>query len=159
MDYAIFFTLLVACGAAAATGALFPTGAWYAALRKPSWNPPNWLFPVAWTTLYFCMSAAGALVANEPGSGQAMALWAAQIGFNALWTPVFFGLKRMGAGMVIVSILWLMVALTMLAMWQVNWIAGALFAPYVLWVSVAAALNFALWRLNPQAAPGAQPAQ
>lgn len=159
MDYAIFFTLLVACSAAAATGALFPTGEWYKSLRKPWWNPPNWLFPVAWMVLYLCMSAAGALAANQPGAGQAMALWAAQLGFNALWTPVFFGLRRMGAAMVIVVVLWLLVALTLIALWQVDWRAGALFVPYLGWVSVAAALNLALWRMNPDAGRMAQPAE
>lgn len=151
MDYLIFFTFLAACGAAAATGALFSPGPWYRALRKPVWTPPDWLFPVAWTTLYLCMSAAGARVADMPGSGQALALWGLQIGLNALWTPVFFGLRRMGGGLVVVLLLWVAVALTMVAMWQLDRIAGLLFAPYLLWVTVASALNFTVWRMNPEA--------
>ena len=102
MDFALFFTFLAACGAAAATGALFSPGDWYRGLRKPVWTPPDWLFPVAWTTMYLCMSAAAARVAVLPDAGQALALWSVQIAFNALWTPVFFGLKRMGAGLVVV---------------------------------------------------------
>ncbi len=150
MDFVLFFTFLAACGAAAATGALFSPGAWYRGLRKPSWTPPDWLFPVAWTVMYLCMSAAAARVAVLPDAGQALALWSVQIAFNALWTPVFFGLKRMGAGLVVVLCLWLAVALTMLALWRLDWIAGLLFVPYLTWVTVASALNATVWRMNPE---------
>ena len=148
MDYTLFFTYLIACGAAAATGAMFGPGDWYRSLNKPAWTPPDWLFPVAWTTLYLCMSLSAMRVAQLPGTGFALALWSVQIAFNTLWTPVFFGLRRLGAGMVILGCLWLAVAATMLAFWGHDRVAGLLFAPYLLWVSVAGALNFSVWRLN-----------
>ena len=88
MDYGLFFTYLAACGAAAATGALFSPGDWYKAIRKPSWTPPDWLFPVAWTTLYLCMSLAAERVARQAGQdpvvGMALAFYALQIGLNTL---------------------------------------------------------------------------
>lgn len=149
MIWATFAILLAACFAAGATGALFPPGDWYARLRKPMWTPPNWLFPVAWTTLYLCIAAAGARAAVSPGNGLAMALWALQIALNGLWTPVFFGLRRMRLGFVVLVGLWLSVAAAMVALWSVDRIAGALFAPYLLWVSVAGMLNLAVIRLNP----------
>ena len=94
MEYfALFLTYLAACGAAAATGAMFQPGDRYRGLAKPRWTPPDWLFPVAWTVLYLSMSAAAARVAMLPNTGQALALWSVQIAFNTLWTPVFFGLK------------------------------------------------------------------
>lgn len=151
MDFTLFLTYLAACGAAAATGAMFQPGEWYRGLSKPSWTPPDWLFPVAWFTLYICMSAAAARVAAIPGTGQALALWSVQIAFNTLWTPVFFGLKRMGAALVVVVILWLAVAATLIAFWRVDWIAGALMAPYLLWVTVAALLNRSVMYRNPAA--------
>lgn len=147
-----FLIFLAACFAAGATGGLFPPGQWYNHLKKPSWTPPNWLFPVAWTTLYLCMSAAAARVADIDGSGLAMALWALQIALNTLWTPVFFGLKRIKAGMAVLLMLWASVAACMVALWQVDGWAGLLFIPYLMWVSVAAALNAAVWRLNPDSA-------
>jgi translocator protein len=149
MDYTLFFTYLVACGAAAATGAMFGPGDWYRSLNKPSWTPPDWLFPVAWTTLYLCMSLSAMRVALLPGTGMALALWSVQIAFNTLWTPVFFGLRRLGAGLVVLGCLWLAVAATMLAFWSHDWVAGLLFVPYLLWVTVAGALNYSVWRLNP----------
>ncbi|MEN9408751.1 MAG: hypothetical protein RL216_725 [Pseudomonadota bacterium] len=152
MEYfALFLTYLAACGAAAATGAMFQPGDWYRGLAKPRWTPPDWLFPVAWTVLYLSMSAAAARVAMLPDTGQALALWSVQIALNTLWTPVFFGLRRIGAGLVIIFLLWLAVAATMVAFWQHDAIAGALFVPYLVWVTVAGMLNRSVWHRNPAA--------
>lgn len=148
MDWVIFAILLVAAFGAGSTGGLFPPGPWYRTLNKPVWTPPDWLFPVAWTTLYICMAAAGALVAGQPGGDLALALWGLQIALNGLWTPVFFGLRRIRLGMGVLAALWLAVAATLVALWQVDWRAGALFVPYLAWVSVAGALNLSVWRLN-----------
>ena len=149
MFWICFAIFLAACFAAGATGGLFPPGPWYDRLKKPSWTPPNWLFPVAWTTLYVLMAAAGARAAVSPGNGIAMAFWALQIALNGLWTPVFFGLRRLRLGLVVLMALWGSVALTMLALWQVDWLAGLCFVPYLAWVSVAGALNLSVLRLNP----------
>jgi len=152
MDWGLFLTFLAACGAAAATGAMFQPGDWYRGLDKPGWTPPDWAFPVVWTILYLSMAYAAMRVALLPGSGQALAFWAMQIAFNTLWTPVFFGLRRMKAGFVVLCGLWLAVAATMLAFWQLDALAGALMAPYLLWATIAGALNYSVWRRNPEAA-------
>ncbi|MEM8539199.1 MAG: TspO/MBR family protein [Pseudomonadota bacterium] len=149
MIWLLFGIFLAACFAAGATGGMFPPGPWYRALSKPSWTPPDWLFPVAWTTLYICMAAAAARVAVLPGNGVALALWALQIALNTLWTPVFFGLQKIRAGMGVLVLLWLSVAACMLALFQLDLIAGLLFLPYLAWVSTAAALNLSVMRLNP----------
>ncbi len=155
MFWILFLVFLAACFAAGATGGMFSPGPWYDRLEKPSWTPPNWLFPVAWTTLYLLMAGGGARVALLPDNGLAMAFWALQIALNTLWTPVFFGLRKMRAGLVVLAALWLAVAGTLVSLWQVDWVAGAMFVPYLVWVSVAAALNLAVLRLNPDAAEGA----
>ena len=149
MDWSLFLTYLAACGAAAATGAMFQPGAWYEGLQKPSWTPAKWVFPVAWTTLYLFMSFAAMRVAQIEGSGQALAFWSLQIAFNTLWTPVFFGLRRMRAAMIVMVGLWLSVAATTWTFFGVDLIAGLLFLPYLLWVSIAGALNFSVLRQNP----------
>lgn len=148
MFWILFFVFLAACFAAGTTGAIFPPGQWYDQLEKPSWTPPNFLFPLAWTTLYLFMSYAGALAAIVPDNGLAMALWSLQIALNALWTPVFFGLHKLKAALFVLVCLWISVAAAMLALWQVNVVAGLLFLPYLAWVSVAGALNYSVWRLN-----------
>lgn len=152
MIWICFAIFLAACFAAGSTGGLFSPGECYDRLRKPWWTPPNWLFPVAWTLLYVCMAAAGARVAVSPDNGIAMAFWALQIALNGLWTPVFFGLKKMRLGLIVLSGLWLSVAASVVALWQVDTIAGLLFLPYLAWVSVAGALNASVLRLNPEEA-------
>ncbi len=128
-----------------------PAGAWYTALRKPAWTPPNWLFPIAWTLLYLFIAVAAARVALLPGNAFGMAFWALQIALNTLWTPVFFGKHRIGGGLVVIVCLWLAVLATTLAFFALDSMAGWLFVPYLVWVSYASALNFALWRMNPGA--------
>ena len=152
MIWICFAIFLAACFAAGSTGGLFSPGEWYDRLKKPWWTPPNWLFPVAWTLLYVCMAAAGARVAVSPDNGIAMAFWALQIALNGLWTPVFFGLKKMWLGLIVLSGLWVSVAASVVALWQVDMIAGLLFLPYLAWVSVAGALSASVLRLNPEEA-------
>jgi tryptophan-rich sensory protein len=142
---------LAATFAAGATGAAFPPGAWYRTLRKPVWTPPDWLFPVAWTLLYVSMAVAAWRVAfsGSPWAIPGIALWSWQIVMNALWSPIFFGLRRLGGALVALCGLWVAVALTTLAFWQADRVAGLLMVSYVVWASYAGALNFALWRMNP----------
>jgi benzodiazapine receptor len=137
---------------AAATGAIFQPGAWYRLLAKPGWTPPDWLFPVAWTVLYIAMAVAAWRVAyaGSPWTFPALALWSTQIVLNALWSPVFFGLRRIGAALVVIVFLWLAVAATTAAFLVVDDIAGMLMIPYLAWASYAGALNFAIWRMNPR---------
>lgn len=149
MDYSLFFTYLAACGAAATTGAMFNPGDWYDNLSKPNWTPPNWVFPVTWTVLYLFMAGSAARVAVLPDTGQALALWSVQIAFNTLWTPVFFGLRRLRAAMVVMVGLWLSVAATMVGFFLHDIWAGLMFAPYLLWVSIAGALNYSVLQRNP----------
>ncbi len=150
MDWLLFFTFLAASGAAATTGAMFDPGEWYEELDKPDWSPPGFVFPLVWTTLYILMAYAAMRVALLPGSGQALALWAAQIAFNTLWSPVFFGLKRMRAAFFVLIALWIAVMLTMVAFWALDPVAGLLFLPYLIWVSLAGLLNLSVWQRNPQ---------
>lgn len=158
MDFALFFTFLAACGAAAATGAMFQPGDWYKGLSKPWWTPKDWMFPVAWTLLYLGMAFAAMRVAmgagSDPRVGQALALWAVQIALNTLWTPVFFGLRRLLAGLVVLCLLWVAVAATLVAFWQIDALAGWVLAPYLLWVTIAGALNASVYRRNPQVGAG-----
>lgn len=150
MFWVLFAIFLAACFAAGSTGGLFPPGDWYRKLDKPTWTPPDWVFPVTWITLYLCMSAAGARAALSDGNAIAMAMWSLQIALNGLWSPVFFGLKKLKLGMIVLCLLWISVAMTLVALWQVDWIAGALFVPYLVWVTIAGALNASVWRRNPE---------
>lgn len=146
LDFCIF---LAACFVAGSTGAMFPPGEWYASLNKPSWTPPNWLFPVAWTTLYLLMAFAGARLAQLEYAGTALALWSLQIALNALWTPVFFGLRKIKSALYVIVGLWVVVAVCVVVFFAHSWVIGLVFAPYLLWVSIALMLNLSVYKLNP----------
>lgn len=143
-----FYIFLLACCAAASTGIIFKPGSWYESLRKPAFTPPNWLFPVAWTTIYLLIAWAGYRLTLLPGNETVLALWAAQIALNTLWTPVFFGANRIVAGMIILALLWLVVAAMLWLALRLDVITGLILFPYLAWLTVAAALNFSIMRQN-----------
>lgn len=142
---------LALCFAAAGTAAFVSTGGWYAALHKPSWNPPSWVFGPAWSLLYVLMAVAAWLVWREGGwrvQGRTLGLFLLQWLLNAVWTPLFFGLHLPALAFAEIVLLWLAIAATLASFWRVRRVAGVLLVPYLAWVSFAAALNFTIWRLN-----------
>ncbi|PWJ21688.1 tryptophan-rich sensory protein TspO [Jannaschia seohaensis] len=149
MDWILFAIFLLATFGAGATGAMFPPGDWYDRLEKPPWTPPNWVFPVVWTSLYLALAFVGARLAPMAGSEYAMAFWAMQIAFNALWTPVFFGLRKMRAAFVVMLLLWVAVAGLVASAWPLDRLSALLMLPYLLWVTIAGALNASVLRRNP----------
>eukprot|EP00850_Spirogloea_muscicola_P019275 SM000187S03892 [mRNA] locus=s187:226924:228767:- [translate_table: standard] len=119
---------------------------WYKNLKKPSWTPPAPAFPIVWTTLYVLMGYASWLVFKDGGFDKntvALGLYAVQLFFNFWWTPLFFGMHKLDVALVDIALLWISVVATTVAFWGVNPTAGYLFLPYILWVSIATALN--LW--------------
>ena len=144
-----FVVFMAAAMAAASIGSLFLPGDWYQALAKPSWTPPNWVFPPVWAVLYFMIAFAGWLVWNAEGASPPVAIWIVQLVLNAAWSWVMFGLHQIGAAFAVIAVLWIAIALFILTARRVSGAAAALFLPYLAWVSYAAALNYEIWRLNP----------
>jgi tryptophan-rich sensory protein len=146
--------LLVVCFAVAGIGGAVTSpqiGDWYAALTKPSWNPPDWVFGPVWSVLYFCMAVAAWLVWRQKGvvgAGGPLALFGVQLVLNVLWSCLFFGLRSPGLAFAEILLLWAAIAATMVAFWRRSVPAGLLFVPYLAWVSFASVLNFTIWRLN-----------
>lgn len=149
MAVAIIIALVFAT---AMSGAVFKPGDWYEELRKPNWTPANWVFPVVWTTLYVMIGFAGWLVWREAGFGFAMMLWGLQLILNAAWSAFFFGLRRMDWALADAGALWLAVAAFIVAAFPISMWAALLFLPYLVWVTIAFALNRTVWRMNPEAA-------
>lgn len=151
MTAQLFLIFLLANAAAATTGIVFRPGAWYAGLRKPGFTPPNWAFPVAWSLIYLLSAWAATRVAMLPGAGLALALWAAQVALNTLWTPLFFGARQMGLALVAILVLLVTVATATVQFWRLDMAAGLMLLPYLAWLCVALALNWRIWRDNPAA--------
>lgn len=145
---------IVVVYAAAGIGSLFTAQSvndWYVALSKPSWNPPSWVFGPVWTVLYGMMGVAAWLVwlrRREVSVTLPLVLFFVQLALNVVWSLLFFGLQSPGAAFLEIIVLWLAIAATLLAFWRVAPLAGALFIPYILWVSFAAVLNYTIWQLN-----------
>lgn len=123
--------------------------AWYAELRKPLWAPPRGVFGPVWTMLYLLMGIAAWGVWQRDGWSRALIPWAVQLGLNALWTPVFFGLREPGWAFAIIVALWLAIGATIVAFARVRTWTAWLLAPYLAWVTFAAFLNYSIWRMNP----------
>ncbi len=126
---------------------------WYAFIEKPSFNPPNWIFQPVWTALYIMMGIAAGLVWNAIESQReevrkALTVFWIQLGLNALWSILFFGLKNPLLALIEIVLLWLMIYETYLKFRKINVVSGWLFVPYLLWVSFAAVLNASIWWLN-----------
>ncbi|MDA3961730.1 MAG: tryptophan-rich sensory protein [Planctomycetota bacterium] len=146
---------LVACFAAAAVGATASVQAksFYGLLEQPAWAPPPWLFGPVWTALYAMMAIAAWLVWRRGGYRAqpiALSLFVAQLVLNALWSWIFFAWQCGGLALVDIVVLWGLIVATLICFWRARPLAGALLIPYLLWVSFATVLNYALWRLNPE---------
>lgn len=144
---------LVVTAAAAAIGSLASrnAAAVYGALQTPSWAPPSWLFGPVWTTLYVLMAIAAWLVWRETGwerGRRAFLLYGVQLVANALWSWLFFHWQLRGTAFVELLVLWLCIIATLVAFWRIRAVAGALLAPYLLWVSFAGVLNYTIWQMN-----------
>ena len=153
-EFLALLAFIGVCFGAASSGAIFKPGVWYARLAKPSWVPPMWLFPVAWSVLYAMISVAGWLVwkqAGLAGASLAFAIFGLQLALNAGWSAIFFGLHRMDLALIEVAALWASIAALIAAFAPHSQTAAWLLAPYLAWVSFAAFLNFVMLRLNPQA--------
>lgn len=143
---------LAASFAAAALGAVATRQApeFYAQLVRPDWAPPGWLFGPVWTVLYALMGIAAWRVWRKAGFGSALYLFLAQLALNALWSWLFFAWRLGAAAFAEVVVLWALIAATLAAFLRIDRLAGALLVPYLLWVSFACALTYAVWRANPQ---------
>lgn len=133
-------------------GALFTTDAvrtWYPLLTKPFFSPPNWLFGPVWTLLYILMGIACYRIWTSTKNHQsAMILYWVQLFFNAIWSPLFFGLRSPLLGLVDILIMVSLIAWTLISFLRIDQKAGLLLTPYLGWVSFATALNAAIWWLN-----------
>jgi benzodiazapine receptor len=125
---------------------------WYAALEKPAFSPPNWVFGPVWTALYVLMGIALFRVWTKglafPGVRAGLILFGIQMGLNALWSIAFFGLRSPLAGLVVIAALWLALVLTIMVFFRIGLAPGLLLVPYILWVSFASVLNFSIYSLN-----------
>lgn len=146
---------ILICQTAGVIGSFFTAPAvpgWYAGLVKPALTPPGWVFAPVWITLYLLMGVALYLVWRVSGTDRraapAIAAFAAQLGLNAAWSWLFFGLRNPLAGLIGIVLLLVAIAYTMILFRRISRAAFVLLIPYIIWTGFAAWLNYGLWRLN-----------
>lgn len=155
MNYRRLIISLVVPQLAGLFGSIFTVAAipaWYASLVKPSFSPPSWLFGPVWFILYLLMGISIYLIWQKIGENKKVrtALWFFWIHlvFNAVWSPVFFGLKNPGFALVNIILIWLFIIVLIVKFWNINKWSTYLLIPYLFWVSFATVLNYFLWYLN-----------
>jgi translocator protein len=142
----VFLAAVLSCGLT--IGVVFTPGAWYAGLEKPPFNPPNAIFPPAWTLLYILIAIAGWRVWMRAPRSPEMKLWFTQMALNFLWTPVFFGAHLMAAGLAVILALLAVITAFIATTRRRDPVAALLFLPYWGWVAFASLLNGSLLVLN-----------
>lgn len=151
----LFLESLGLCLGAGIIGGFFTVNAipeWYQYLNKPLFSPPNWIFGPVWTALYLMMGVALYLVwqkgISKKENQSAFIFFIVQLGLNALWSILFFGLRSPLLGLIDIALLLVAIVVVIFKFFRINKTAALLLVPYLLWVTFASVLNFFIWRLN-----------
>lgn len=146
ISVALFISAVVGIGWA--IGFLNIPGEWYAALNKPVFNPPNWIFGPVWTALYVLIGIAGWRTWRQGTHRRPFLLWLLQMGLNFSWSPVFFTFHALEPAFGIILALFLAIVAFIITCWGRDRASAWLFVPYAAWVAFAGVLNFSLIALN-----------
>jgi len=140
----------VGIGGGVFTAKAIPT--WYTKLKKPSFNPPNWIFGPVWTLLFILMGIAAFLVWRQGFDKKevktALGIFIFQLFLNLFWSIIFFGIHNPAVAFTEIISLWSAILALILAFYQISKTSAYLLIPYILWVSFAAYLNYAIWQLS-----------
>lgn len=154
-DIVMLVACVIICQLAGVIGSVFTLSSiptWYASLDKPFFSPPNWVFGPVWISLYTLMGISLYLVWRkglaEKKAKNAVLIFLAQLALNGLWSIAFFGIRSPLGGLIVITLLWFVIVLTIIRFSRISKSAATLLIPYVLWVSFAAALNLSILVLN-----------
>lgn len=150
--WALGFSALAGIIVAVAGGVLTVIGPWYDSLRKPSWKPPDWAFGPIWSAIIIMAVISAALAWDAAGSASAKAAVLTVLVVNSIlniaWSGIFFKLRRPDWALVEVLMLWLSIVALILVLGSHSTTAGLLMVPYLVWVSIAAFLNYRIVQMN-----------
>lgn len=152
-NWPLLILSILFCEGVGILGSFFTISAiptWYVTLAKPSFSPPNFIFGPVWTMLYALMGISLYLVwtSKVKSKKQALKYFFVQLGLNAMWSIIFFGLKKPGLAFFEIIALWIAIYLTIKAFQKISKVASYILYPYFAWVSFASVLNLSIWILN-----------
>lgn len=144
---------IVMCEIIGGLGAIATTpniDSWYSTLNKPFFSPPNYLFAPVWTILYALMGIALYLIwtSEKKDKKAAYTMFFIQLVLNLIWSFIFFGYKLLFPAFIEIILMWVFILLTIIKFKKISTTAAWLLFPYILWVSFASVLNFAIWWVN-----------
>ena len=155
VNFSRLIAAIVVCQLAGIIGSVFTISSiptWYASLAKPIFTPPSWLFGPVWIALYTLMGISLYFVwqkgFKKKENRNALYVFGAQLSLNAAWSIVFFGMRNIFGGLLVIIAMLLSIAATIVAFYKISKKAAWLLIPYIIWVSVATLLNFYVWQLN-----------
>lgn len=157
MEISSFWSTLAVTGlitlvVAVAGGVLTELSPWYFSLKRPSWKPPDWAFGPIWTVILVMAAIAAALAweaaPDATARGWIVAVLAVNSVLNILWSAIFFKLRRPDWAFVEVVIFWFSILAIIIVLGRYSTTAGLLLLPYIVWVSIAAVLNYSILRMN-----------
>ena len=121
-------------------------------LNKPVLSPPGWLFPVVWTILYILMGISSYLIYNSSASqkekSEALTVYLIQLALNFLWPTFFFTFSWYWYSLIWLLVLWVAVAIMILKFYKISKPAAYLNIPYIIWLTFATYLNYAIAVMN-----------
>lgn len=153
MSYVVLAGLIALCLGVGFAGSLATRQGlleWYPSLRKPTWNPPSWVFAPVWTLLYVLMAVAAWLCWREVGIGYGywMFVFGFQLLLNLAWSFIFFSARNVELAFFEVVALLVWIGVTVAVFSVITPVAAWLMVPYLLWVTFATCLNWKIWQLN-----------
>jgi tryptophan-rich sensory protein len=150
--YLINLLIVLAIGLVASLVTRPEIAGWYSTLRKPSFNPPPWLFAPVWTVIYIMIATSAYMVwklrSRKPAYIIARSAYFIQLILNFSWSIIFFGMHQIATAMIVIILLWLSIIVTINWFNKFNRAAALLLVPYLLWVSFASVLNVSIYLLN-----------
>jgi len=154
MNWIKLIISIVGCQFAGIIGSFFTRKSipvWFSNLKKPEFNPPDWIFGPVWITLYLLMGISFYLIwknEDNPSIKTAVVVFIFQLVLNSLWTIIFFGLKSFGIAFLEIIVLWIFILICIIQFYPISVTASVLLIPYLIWVSFASILNYSIWKLN-----------
>ncbi|RLJ72830.1 TspO/MBR family protein [Pedobacter alluvionis] len=150
--FVINIAITLGIGALGAWATLQSVKTWYPTLKKPSFNPPDWLFRPVWTTLYVLIGIAAYLVWIKRDKivhfPRTVAIYLIQLILNLGWSFIFFYLHEVGFALAEIILLLIFIIINAVMFYKINKWAGLIFIPYFIWVSFATILTYNIFILN-----------
>ena len=117
---------------------------WYNQIR-PTITPPNFVFPIVWTILFFLIGISLYLAfinSKKKNKKKIIFLFVLNLAFNTIWTYFYFNLHNPLLAFVDIILIELTIIYLIIFTYKISRLSSYLLYPYLIWVSFASILNY-----------------